>query len=92
MFAWGQRLGGTIRDDGGLGERMLDKLGSQAQAQRPVAGMSLWVPWVGLFIAVGITYFVAGRVGLALLTTPERVAVFWPASGIRRWDPDRPRG
>ena len=83
MFVLGsQRLGGTIRDDGGLGERMLDKLGSQAQAQRPVAGMSLWVPWVGLFIAVGITYFVAGRVGLALLTTPERVAVFWPASGI----------
>ena len=61
---------------------MLDKLGSQAQVQRPVVGMNLWVGRVGLFIAVGVAYFLAARLGLALLTTAERVAVFWPASGI----------
>ena len=61
---------------------MLHKLGSQAQVQRPIAGMSLWVRQVGLFIAVGVAYFLAARLGLALLTTAERVAVFWPASGI----------
>jgi integral membrane sensor domain MASE1 len=61
---------------------MLDKLGSQAQVQRPVVGMSLWVGRVGLFIAVGVAYFLTAQLGLALLTTIERVAVFWPASGI----------
>jgi PAS domain S-box-containing protein len=33
-------------------------------------------------IAVGIAYFVAARFGLALLTAPDGVAVFWPAAGI----------
>src|SRR5512145_2218696 len=61
---------------------MLDKLGSETQVQRPVVGMNLWVGRVGLFIAVGVAYFLAARLGLALLTTAERVAVFWPASGI----------
>jgi PAS domain S-box-containing protein len=32
--------------------------------------------------AVAIVYFLAARLGLALLTGPEDVAVFWPASGI----------
>jgi PAS domain S-box-containing protein len=31
---------------------------------------------------VGAAYFLAARLGLALLTEPEKVAVFWPASGI----------
>ena len=44
--------------------------------------MSCWVGWVGLFIAVGVGYFLAAQLGLSLLTTAERVAVFWPASGI----------
>src|SRR5262249_10035813 len=33
-------------------------------------------------IAVGVAYFVAARFGLALLTAPDEVAVFWPAAGI----------
>ena len=33
-------------------------------------------------IAVAIAYFVAARFGLALLTAPDGVAVFWPAAGI----------
>jgi PAS domain S-box-containing protein len=32
--------------------------------------------------AVAIVYFLAARLGLALLSTPSDVAVFWPASGI----------
>jgi PAS domain S-box-containing protein len=35
-----------------------------------------------LAVAIGIAYVVAAWLGLALLTTPENVAVFWPASGI----------
>jgi PAS domain S-box-containing protein len=37
---------------------------------------------VGLFAAVGLTYFLAGRLSIALLTTPDGVAAFWPAAGI----------
>ena len=37
---------------------------------------------IGLAVAVGIVYFLAARLSLALLTKPEGVAVFWPAAGI----------
>jgi PAS domain S-box-containing protein len=33
-------------------------------------------------VAVGVAYYVAARFGLALLTAPDGVAVFWPAGGI----------
>jgi len=39
-----------------------------------------WLDW--LAVAVGIVYFVAARLSLALLTKPEGVAVFWPAAGV----------
>jgi PAS domain S-box-containing protein len=64
---------------------MLWNLGEQAQrqlpivtgpAQRSAAGV------VGLAVAVGIAYFLAARLSLALLTKPDGVAVFWPASGV----------
>jgi len=61
---------------------MLHKLGDQAQLQRSVGGMKPWVGGVGLSIAVGLAYFLAAQLGLALLTSAERVAVFWPAAGI----------
>jgi signal transduction histidine kinase len=35
-----------------------------------------------LAAAVGITYFLAARLSLALLTEPDGVAVFWPAAGV----------
>jgi len=35
-----------------------------------------------LALAIGIAYFVAAWLGLALLTGRENVAIFWPASGI----------
>jgi signal transduction histidine kinase len=41
-----------------------------------------WDGPIGLTIAIGIVYFVAARLSLALLTKPEGVAVFWPAAGV----------
>src|SRR5262245_40967140 len=61
---------------------MLHKLANQAQVRRSGMGIKPWVDRVGVSIAVGVGYFLAAQLGLALLTTPERVAVFWPASGI----------
>jgi PAS domain S-box-containing protein len=37
---------------------------------------------IGLAIAVGLAYFLAAKLSLALLTKPDGVAVFWPAAGI----------
>jgi integral membrane sensor domain MASE1 len=36
----------------------------------------------GLAIAVGIAYFFAAQLSLALLAKPDGVAVFWPAAGM----------
>jgi PAS domain S-box-containing protein len=33
-------------------------------------------------LVVGVLYFVAARLSLALLTKPDGVAVFWPAAGV----------
>jgi signal transduction histidine kinase len=55
------------------------------QVQRELtAGVNLtrWGPSIGLAVVVGIVYFEAARLSLALLTKPEGVAVFWPAAGI----------
>jgi signal transduction histidine kinase len=41
-----------------------------------------WVGSVGLTITVGISYFLAAQLSLALLTKPDDVAVFWPAAGV----------
>jgi PAS domain S-box-containing protein len=37
---------------------------------------------LGLTIAIGIAYFLAARLSLALLAKPDGVAVFWPAAGV----------
>ena len=50
----------------------------------PVAA-DLTQRWFGLLaiaLAVGVAYFLAARLSLALLTKPDGVAVFWPASGV----------
>ena len=49
--------------------------------QRPV-GAEWWSSGMGLAVTVGVAYFLAAELGLSLLTATERVAVFWPASGI----------
>src|SRR5580704_10665376 len=41
-----------------------------------------WARSIGLAAAVGIIYFLAARLSLLLLTKPDGVAVFWPASGV----------
>src|SRR5215831_8346341 len=57
----------------------------QRQVQHDLStGVSLtrWVGTIGLAVAVGVAYFVAARLSLALLTKPEGVAVVWPAAGV----------
>lgn len=44
--------------------------------------LSRWAGSVGLAVLVGIVYFLAARLSLAMLTKPEGVAVFWPAAGV----------
>ena len=41
-----------------------------------------WMIQAGLALAVAVSYLLAARLSLALLTKPDGVAVFWPAAGI----------
>src|SRR5580704_19103130 len=51
--------------------------------RHPDAGSTRqWARSIGLAAAVGIAYFLAARLSLLLLTKPDGVAVFWPASGV----------
>ena len=62
---------------------VLHKLTGQEEWRRAVADPTRqWVSAIGLAIAVGIAYFLAARLSLSLLTKPDGVAVFWPASGL----------
>ena len=63
---------------------MLQNLPAQVQRQPSSAADPAlrWVGTIGLAVAVGIAYFLAARLSLALLTEPDGVAVFWPASGV----------
>ena len=54
-------------------------IGGQEEWRRDVADPTRAI---GLAIAVGIAYFLAARLSLSLLTKPDGVAVFWPASGV----------
>src|SRR6476619_6111662 len=56
-------------------------------ARRPLTGFASGTQhtaagWLLLTVAVAIAYFLAARLGLALLTQPDGVAVFWPAAGV----------
>ena len=66
MVAWQDRL-------------LVEAFGPKAQGDD---GVQRWVASIGIAVAVGVAFFLAAQLGLALLTTEERVAVFWPASGI----------
>src|SRR5947199_11503 len=44
--------------------------------------LPLWAMWLGLAAAIGIIYFLAARLSLALISRPDGVAVFWPAAGV----------
>ncbi|MGY2901526.1 ATP-binding protein [Bradyrhizobium sp. URHC0002] len=53
-----------------------------ARADAPPARSSIgWPPWAAT-IAVGIVFFLAARLSLALLDKADGVAVFWPAAGV----------
>ncbi|HMF63696.1 MAG TPA: MASE1 domain-containing protein [Edaphobacter sp.] len=55
----------------------------QVQRERSTRiDLAQWVGSIGLAVLVGIVYFAAARLSLALLTKPEGVAVFWPAAGV----------
>jgi PAS domain S-box-containing protein len=45
-------------------------------------GRHAWVALLGFGVVLGCVYFLAARLGLALLSKAESVAVFWPASGV----------
>jgi PAS domain S-box-containing protein len=51
---------------------------------KPAVGQAggQWANWIGLSILIGVAYFLAARLSLLLLTKPDGVAVFWPASGV----------
>ena len=66
MVAWQDRL-------------LVEAFGPKAQGDD---GVQRWVTSIGIAVAVGVAFFLAAQLGLALLATEERVAVFWPASGI----------
>jgi PAS domain S-box-containing protein len=54
--------------------------------QHPLSTVADPTEWlvgsIGVSVAVGVAYFLAARLSLALLTKPDGVAVFWPASGV----------
>ena len=64
------------------GGNSLQKLVNRARGQRSLAGLQQWANGIELAIAVGVVFYLAAQLGLSLLTTAERVAVFWPASGV----------
>src|SRR5215475_10642989 len=56
---------------------------TQVQRERSTGiDLTRWSGSIALAVVVGIVYFVAARLSLALLTKPEGVAVFWPAAGV----------
>src|SRR5215468_8144478 len=62
---------------------MPGRSGTQAVAGGATNG-PVWSRWalIGLAAGVGVGYFYAARLSLALLTTPDGVAVFWPGAGL----------
>jgi PAS domain S-box-containing protein len=61
---------------------MLQDLRGQVRRGLSATAEPSWVVATTIAAAVGIAYFLAARLSLALLTKPDGVAVFWPASGV----------
>jgi hypothetical protein len=60
--------------------RLLD--GTDWYLPAPGSTGSEWMPTLGAAGAVALAYFLAARLGLALLSPGSDMAVFWPAAGI----------
>ena len=63
---------------------MLQYVPERVEDKRSVISHSTqqWARSIGLSVLVGIAYFLSARLSLVLLTKPDGVAVFWPASGV----------
>ena len=63
---------------------MLQYVSEQVEGKLPATShpSQQWAQLIGLSVLVGIAYFLAARLSLLLLTKPDGVAVFWPASGV----------
>jgi PAS domain S-box-containing protein len=48
----------------------------------PVGTTRVWLHTIAAAGSIAVAYFLAARLGLALLASPSDVAVFWPASGL----------
>ncbi|HEY7843154.1 MAG TPA: MASE1 domain-containing protein [Bradyrhizobium sp.] len=68
---------GHGEEDGGV----LQDLQRPSQRELSIS-VDLTASAIWLAVAIGVVYFVAARLSLALLTKPEGVAVFWPAAGV----------
>jgi PAS domain S-box-containing protein len=61
---------------------MLQNLSQEVHRRTRADAVLARIGAIGLAIAVGIAYFVAAQLSLALLTKPDGVALFWPAAGV----------
>ena len=71
-----------LYEDAGKGCNLLVRPQVQSELSPTRRLRERWVRSIGLFVLVGIAYFLSARLSLLLLTKPDGVAVFWPASGI----------
>src|SRR5262245_48021655 len=73
---------GETRLERGLGATLLADVAGYTERYAYRGSTRAWVYSIGLTLAVSIFYFLAARLSLLLLTKPDGVAVFWPASGV----------
>src|SRR5215471_11579395 len=65
-----------------FGGRMLQKVPEEVHHKARSDPALPRISAIGLAFAVGIAYFLAAQLSLALLAEPDGVAVFWPAAGV----------
>src|SRR5882757_7717880 len=65
-----------------FGGHMLQNLTKKVYFRTRTELMLPWIGAIGLALAVGIAYFFAAQLSLALLAEPDGVALFWPAAGV----------
>jgi PAS domain S-box-containing protein len=61
---------------------MLQNLANEIHLRTHADLVLPWIGAIGLGIVVGIAYFFAAQLSLALLAKPDGVALFWPAAGL----------
>src|SRR5215475_15923862 len=82
-----KRTGGCVSDKRNDGMSiLLQQRGTWRSFLQSLAFNSRYIAWLGawlgLAVAMGVTYFFAAWLSLGLLTKPDGVAVFWPAAGL----------